>query len=195
MLYEVHLGIAGLVEGGWRIEVVIGFDGDDLATAALHALEEQEIARDVLMDEVESEQGMTQVIQDAHEDDEIEFFAESGNVPNGKTAKLDVDAFHFGGEPGLAEVVLVGIDAEDTRGTAALHLQRVEACVATDVEDGFAGEICRKSIAEACELNFRIIAEEMMRRGLDAAEAQIMEPGAERFNLLLESVFLNCDLR
>jgi hypothetical protein len=154
-------------------------------------LEEHQVAGYMLMDKVESEEGVAEVIKDTHEDDEIESFAESGDIPDGETAELDFDALDLRSEAGLAEVMFVRVDAEDAGGSASLHFERVEACVAADVEDGPAGEVDGDGVAEAREFSLRVVAQEVIRRRLNALEVQVMKPGAERFNLRMECRFLN----
>jgi hypothetical protein len=41
---------------------------------------------------------MAQVVEDAHEEDEVELFAEVGDLPDGHAAELDVEAFDLGSE-------------------------------------------------------------------------------------------------
>ena len=49
----------------------------------------------------------------------------------------------LGGEPRLGQVALVGVDAHDAVGPAALHLDRVEPGVAADVEHGLPAQVVR----------------------------------------------------
>jgi hypothetical protein len=77
----------------------------------------------MLVDEVESKQGMAQVVEDAHEHDEVEFLADCTDIVDGHLGEIDLQPDHAGGEAGLGEVVLVEVDAEHAGGTASLHLQ------------------------------------------------------------------------
>jgi hypothetical protein len=72
------------------------------------------------------------------------------------------------------------VDAENAAGAAALHLQRVEAAVAADVEHAAAGEILGHGGLEAAPLDRRIIAEKMLGRGFDPAQVDVVEPRPER---------------
>jgi hypothetical protein len=186
VLDEVHLGVAGLVEGRRSVEVVVRLGTYDVAAAALHTLEEHQVSGYVFMDEVESEEGVAEVIKDTHEDDEVEGFAESRDIPDSETAELDVDALDLGGEAGLAEVMFVRVDAEDAGGSASLHIQRVETGVAADIKDSLAGQVGGDGMAEARELSLRIVAQEVIGCCLNAFEVQVMKPGTERLNLRLE---------
>ena len=74
-----------------------------------------EVFGHVLMNQVKRQQRMPQVIQHAHENHQIKTLRKGGDVPDGHAAEVDVEAGDFGGEAGLREVVLVGIDADYTR--------------------------------------------------------------------------------
>ena len=63
MLDEVHFWVAWLVEMDLCTKVVIGIDVRYLATAALHTLEQHEVARDMLVNEVKGEQRMAQMVE------------------------------------------------------------------------------------------------------------------------------------
>src|SRR5205823_8424127 len=86
----------------------------------------------------------------------------------------------FAREPRLTEIPFVAVDPEHAVGPAALHLDRVEAGVAADVEHAFAAEVPGQLRREAAELGAGIIAEEMVGRGPRAAEIDVVKPGAER---------------
>ena len=60
--------------------------------------------------------------------------AERADVVDRELPELDVEAEHLGGEARLREVILVEIDAEHALGAAPLHLDRVEAAIAADIE-------------------------------------------------------------
>ena len=84
---------------------------------------------------------------------------------------------HLGGEPGLRQVVLVEVDAEHAARAAPLHLDRIEAAIAADIEHALAGEIGRERVGEACPFDAGVIAQEMLRRRLHAVEVDVVEPG------------------
>src|SRR3982751_4682765 len=93
--------------------------------------------------------------------------------------QLDVGGTNLRREARLLEIAWVGVDADDARRAAALHLQRVESGVAADVEHGLAGEISRNCVREAAPLHSRIIAEEMVGGGAHATEVEILKPVAQ----------------
>ena len=62
---------------------------------------------------------MAQVIEHAHEDDDVECFAELPDVVDGQVAELDVGkSGDLGGEASLVEIDLVAVDADDAAGAA-----------------------------------------------------------------------------
>ena len=77
-------------------------------------MEDEEIMRNVLVDEIKCEEWMTEVVEDAHEEDDVERLIQRPDVPDGELAKFDIQAFNLGGEAGLGEVMVVGINAENT---------------------------------------------------------------------------------
>ena len=93
------------------------------------------------MDQVEGQERMAQMIENAQEQDEVEPLAEAAHVENRELTELDLDPGDLGGEGGLGQIVGIGIDGHDPLGAAALHLDGVEAAIAADVEHGPAGEI------------------------------------------------------
>src|SRR5690606_16550664 len=65
---------------------------------------------------------------------------------------------------------------------AALHLDRIEARVAPDVEHRLAAQIARDGGLEPPPFEGRVVAEEMVRRGAHAAEVEVVEPRPERLD-------------
>src|SRR5437764_13160011 len=129
----------------------------------------------MLADEVEREQRVPQMVEDAHEDHEVEALAQRGDVVDIELGEFDVvEIEHFAREPRLGEIALVAVDTEHPAGAAALHLDRVEAGVATDVEHAFPAEVLRQLRSEAAEFRARIIAEEMVGRGPGPTEVDVV---------------------
>src|SRR5689334_2501498 len=62
-----------------RDRVVLG-DRSDLAAAAQHRLEDEEVPRGMLADEIEREQRIAQMVEDAHEENDVEALAEGSHV-------------------------------------------------------------------------------------------------------------------
>src|SRR3712207_8323240 len=52
--------------------IIILVERQDMIGAALHGLEDQQVAGDMFVDQVEREQGMPQMVEHAHEDDDVE---------------------------------------------------------------------------------------------------------------------------
>ncbi len=101
-------------------EIIIRPNLGHLCGSALHRLINEQVGSDVLVDQVEREQGMAQVVEHAEEEDDIELLAESSNVVDGELAILDVEIQHLGREPCLGEVIGVGVDADHTRCPSSL---------------------------------------------------------------------------
>src|SRR5437016_2313878 len=115
----------------------------------------------MIVQQIEREQWMSQVVQHAHEKHDVKPLSQGGNVVDGQLAKLDVDAGDFRGEPRLGEVPAVGVDADHAVGVAALHLDRVEAGVAADIENGLAAKVPGYGVRKPAPFDRRIVAEEM----------------------------------
>src|SRR5690606_17925260 len=144
--------------------------------------EDQQIAHHVLADEVQRQQRVAQVIEDAHEQHDVEPLAQARNVVDRKAAQLDVHATHLRSETRLREAILVEIDGDHASRAATLHFDGVEAAAAPDVEYATAGDAIADGGSEARPFDRGIIAERMVRRGLYAIEIDIVEPGAERLD-------------
>src|SRR4051794_30333959 len=90
--------------------------------------------------------------------------------------EFDLRFRDFGGKAGLCQVNLVSVDGHDAFGSATLHLDGVKSGVAADVEDGLAGEIQGNRLGEMPPFILRIISQEMVRRGLNAAKPHVVKP-------------------
>ncbi len=77
----------------------------DLRAAALHRLEHQEIARDVLVDQIERQQRVPQMVEHAHEQHDVEAFAECCRRRRPKARGTRSRRRRHRGEPRLLEVV------------------------------------------------------------------------------------------
>jgi hypothetical protein len=139
-------------------EFVVFFEGFDLDAAPLHGLEHQKITGDVLVNQIQGQQGMAKVIEDAEEQHDIEPLAQRRDVKNRQLAELELNPAHLGGKAGLVQIVRVRIHGDYALGAAPLHLDRVEAGIAADVEDGPATQISGHRIGEAAPLHRRVVA-------------------------------------
>src|SRR4051794_4655734 len=98
----------------------------------------------MLVNQIERQQRVAQVIEHAQEEHDIKFFVQKRDVVNRQTTKLDVEPVHLGCKAGLIQILVFAVDTEHARGTATLHLDRIETCIAANIEDGAVGKI-RKS--------------------------------------------------
>src|SRR5205085_2311210 len=71
-------------------------------------------------------------------------------------------------------------------GAALFHLDRIEAGIASDVEHRLAGEVGRHGVGEALPLDVRVVAEEVIGRGLHAGEVDVVKPAAEGTDLAFD---------
>jgi hypothetical protein len=194
MLDKVQLRICRAVEWGIRVEIVIAIHADNVSAAPLHTLEEQKIRCNVLVNQVEREERVPQMIEDTHKDDEIEPFSKARHVPHCHPTKFDINLFYLRRKSCLSEIVLIGVNTQHLGCTATLHFKRIEARIASDVQHALAGEISRYRMPESRELCFRIVAEEMIRRRLYAAEAHIMKPWTKRSDIVLQCLIFRHEL-
>jgi hypothetical protein len=160
----------------------------DLFRSLLHRLEQHHVARDMFADQVEREQRMAQVVEHAHEDHEIELLTQRADIVDRQVAELDIiDTECRGGKTRLRQIAVVAIDAEHAVRATPLHLDRIEAGVAADVEHALAGEIGRQCRRETTIFEAGIIAQEMVRRGPQPiTQIDVLEPGRERLDLGLQ---------
>src|SRR5205823_12636666 len=191
MLDKVHLGIAGIVERRRSVELIVRFDRNNFATAALHTLKEQKIAGDMLMNQIKRKQRVAQVIQNPHKDNQVELLSNSSNVPYREAAELDLRPLDLSGETSLTKIVFVRINTQHASCAAALHLERVEPRIASDIKHGLTRKIGRQCMTEGRELQLGVVAEKVVGSGLNAIEAEIMKPGTESPDLLLKNVLFN----
>src|ERR1043166_4522623 len=122
---------------------------------------------------------MAQVIQHAHEQHEVKPFPELSNSIHGEIAKLNVHLTYFGREAGLVQILSVSVDTDNPFRTALLHLDRVKACVAADVEHRFAGQVRGNGVCKVAPFDFRVVAEEVVGSSFHAAQVEVVKPLAQ----------------
>lgn len=173
---KVQLGETTFVEHGPFGEGIIFGDVWNGATASQHGLENEPVFCDVAANQIESKQRMAQVVEDAQEQHEIKMLAKLSHLVYGHQVKGDVEIEHFGGETCLLEIVVIVIDAEHAAGSAQFHLDGVKPAIAPDVENRHAGQVLRKGVFEPLPFSSRIVPQEVIWRGLYAAERKVVEP-------------------
>src|SRR3954471_21697213 len=113
------------------------------------------------------------------EQDEVETLPQPGDVVDRELAKLDLGLGKSGRELRLLQVVGVGVDRDYALRTSTLHLDRVEAGVAADVEHAQPAQVIGQCVREALPFDVGVVAQEMFGCGPDAAQLHVVEPGAE----------------
>src|SRR3546814_11681123 len=103
----------------------------DQIRPALHRLKYEHVSDDVLVEKVQSEKRMAQVIEHAHEQDQIEALREMSDLIDRHLPELYVVSQNLGGERRLGEEAGVGVATDDPSRDAARHFHRVEASAAT----------------------------------------------------------------
>ena len=131
---------------------------------------------------------MAQMVEHAEKQHDIESLFQSGEIVDGELQEFDLDADDLCGKAGLPEIGPIDIDTEHARRTAPLHLDRVEAAVAADIEHGSAAQIGRQRMPKAAPFHRRVVAEKMLRSGRNSAEINIMEPRPEGLRLAADLV-------
>lgn len=136
----------------------------------------------MLVDQIERQQGMAQMVEHPEKKHEVESLAEESDIVDRELPELDLLAADFGGEARLGQIVRVGVDADDARGPATLHLDAVEARVAADVENRSSRQVRGNRVAKALPFDSRVIAEKMAGGGGHAAQVDVLKPLPERFD-------------
>src|SRR5215211_5386653 len=129
----------------------------------------------MLMQEIQGEQRVAQVVQHAHEQHEIKLFVQFSNAIDGKVSKLDLRSTHVRGKTCLGQVLLIGVDRNYTIRAALLHLNRVKARIAADIQYRFPAQIFRDSRCKPLPLDLRVVSEEMIRRSFYASQIEVVK--------------------
>ena len=128
------------------------------------------------------------MVENAQEQHEVEALGQRGHVVDRELREFDVNAHHLRGEAGLAQIGVISVDAQHPRRTPPLHLDRVEAAVAADIEHSAPAQIGRQRMREAAPFDRRVVAEEMLGGGRHPAEVDVVEPRAQRRRLAADLV-------
>src|SRR4051794_28455498 len=122
------------------------------------------------------------MVEDAHEDDEVELFAELADIVSRHLAEFDVQSVDVSRELRLLKIFIVGVETEHTICTPSLHFHGVETSIAADIENRLAIQSFWNDPGKATPFHPRIVAQEVRRRGTDAVEIEVVEPRAERIH-------------
>jgi hypothetical protein len=129
---------------------------------------------------------MAQVIKHAHEEHEIEFLSQLGDVINRELAKLDIDFERFRNKTRLPQITFIEINAENAVCATPFHLDAVKPGVAADIEHAFAGKIIGYGVRKLPPFDCGIVAKEVMRRGPEAVQVDVLKPRGEIIDLPLQ---------
>src|SRR4051812_47212089 len=102
---------------------------------------------------------MPQVVEHAHEQDQIELFTEFSHPIHVKFTEFNICLCDLSRESGLRQISGIGVDTHYARSAAPFHFERVEPPVAANVEHGLATQIGRNRVSEGTPLTRGIIPE------------------------------------
>ena len=128
---------------------------------------------------------MAQVIEDAHEEHEVERLVELDEIVDLHAPELEplAHAELLRRPARLAQVVLIDVDREHV-GAAPHELERIEARVAADVERAPAVQVRRQNAPERAPHRRREVAERVLGRRLrPVRQVQVVEPRPEARDL------------
>src|SRR5579871_463856 len=179
LLDEVQRRIARSRKDIGFAERIILFERLDIRAAAQQGLRHKEVPYHVLVQQIQRQQRMPEVVEDAQKQHQIKLLPERADLVHRHPAELNRRARNFRDESRLLQISFVGIDAKHARGAAPLHLDRIESRVAADIEHGFPSEIRRDRMRELLPFERRVISQKMMRRGFHAAEIHVLKPLAK----------------
>src|SRR5579884_1393392 len=122
VLDEVHRWKIKVLENLFIPEVIVLLPLPRRFRAADHGLEQQ-FPPNLLHYLVEGKQGITQVIEHAHEQNEVELPWHSVHVIHRALLKLDLQVQGLGREARLVQVPVIDVDAHDSRRAPPFHFQ------------------------------------------------------------------------
>ena len=114
MLDEIHARKLRPLEDLGLPEVIIVIEPGTVPAPTLQGLKNEEIASDVLPNEVKREQGMPQMIKHTEKQNEVERLPKASNIIDRELPKFHLHTKRFGNETALSEIAFVRIDSENT---------------------------------------------------------------------------------
>jgi hypothetical protein len=123
MFHEVQFGIAGTIEVIVFPESIVPLQLLHCGATAQHRLKNEQIACRMFINQIQCEQGMTQMVEHAEKQHDVEPFSKRPDVVHGDVAKFDVEAADFRSKARLAQIILIRIDAEHACCSVPLHFE------------------------------------------------------------------------
>lgn len=108
------------------------------------------------------------MIEHAHEQHEIEALPKPCDIIDRHLSEFDIEPGLIGGKLRLAQIMRIGIDANDPPCLAALHFQCVKSGIAANIEHAAPAEILRQQMAKSLPFEGGVISQRMGWRRLDA---------------------------
>src|SRR5687768_11025292 len=107
----------------------------------------------MVVEKVQGKKRVPQVIEHAHEKDNVEALPKLCHIVNREVLELYFNVIHFRREAGLGQVSFVGIDRDYAFRTPLFHFERIESAVTTYVEHGFSAQVRRNGVSESFPLD------------------------------------------
>src|SRR4029453_9460016 len=101
---------------------------------------------------------MAQMIEDAHEQYDIEGFTKLGHIVHRELVQFERNAADRGRKARLRQIQGFAINAHHARSATPFHLQSVESAIASNIEDSLTVQIGWEGIGKALPFHARIIA-------------------------------------
>src|SRR3546814_4721373 len=104
----------------------------------------------MLANKIKREQRVTQMVENAHEQHQVEAFAQSRNIVDGHLPKLDIGVVDLRHQLRLRQIAGIAVDGHDPGCAPAFHLQRVEASIRSEAHTSELQSLMRISYAVFC---------------------------------------------
>src|SRR5436190_21575752 len=113
----------------------------------------------MLVNEIECEQGMAKVIKNTKKQNDIKLLSNLMQIVNRELSEIDFETERQRCELGLSKVTFIKINCENMIRPAAFHFDAIEACVASNIQNGFLSEIVRSGVTELAPFHIGIIVD------------------------------------
>lgn len=187
VLDEGHPGPARLFHRAAVVDVHVRRRAVDLFAGRGQGLEDHP-PRDPPGHDVEPQERIAEVVENAHEEDEVVLFVHARQVVHLHLAEAH-PVLHPelpGGPARLLQIMGIVVDAGDER-AAPREREGVEARVAADVEGRPPGEVFREMPPDLLPLEGREVPQEMVGDRLRAVgKMEVVEPGTQRCDFVRE---------
>jgi len=185
--HEVHCGIVRIEEDLGVPEVIVFLPLLHVRRAPQHGLKHQAALAVHFLDYfVEGEEGISQVVKQAHEKHIIKLSRDALNVVHGALLELDIQLERLRRKACLVQVTLAYVNTKHAISAPAFRLDRIEAAVAANIQNRSSPQVLRQRMRDVSPLDVWKVAQEMVRSGPDTVEIEVVKPVAQLPDLLLQ---------